>query len=264
MAKKTPRPVRTLLIFGLAIVVLYGLAALGSDLEAPSRPGPRGRHPDHPVGDRQWRRRHPDQAQAGGRHRRRASQRQRRLRGRGVHAGQPQHHRRDPGREPLRPRRLGQAHRAAAVPARGRPAAAGHPRGAAQGVRPAEPVGRARPARPAPRRRPSGPRSARPRRSHAPRRSPTPPLRLRRRARARPPRLPPSHPAAAPGHPEGRSRRQAAAVGRRTRAWSGCRSSRSSPARPRARTSPPSRRQPRRAADRLQRRGPEVPALQVR
>ncbi len=29
MAKKTPRPVRTLLIFGLAIVVLYGLAALG-------------------------------------------------------------------------------------------------------------------------------------------------------------------------------------------------------------------------------------------
>ena len=29
MAKKTPRPGRTLLIFGLAIVVLYGLAALG-------------------------------------------------------------------------------------------------------------------------------------------------------------------------------------------------------------------------------------------
>ena len=29
MAKKTPRPVRTLVIFGLAIVVLYGLAALG-------------------------------------------------------------------------------------------------------------------------------------------------------------------------------------------------------------------------------------------
>ena len=29
VAKKTPRPVRTLVIFGLAIVVLYGLAALG-------------------------------------------------------------------------------------------------------------------------------------------------------------------------------------------------------------------------------------------
>ena len=29
MAKKTPRPVRTLVIFGLAIVVLYGLAAIG-------------------------------------------------------------------------------------------------------------------------------------------------------------------------------------------------------------------------------------------
>ncbi len=29
MAKKTPRPARTLLIFGLTIVVLYGLAALG-------------------------------------------------------------------------------------------------------------------------------------------------------------------------------------------------------------------------------------------
>jgi preprotein translocase subunit SecD len=29
VAKKTPRPVRTLLVFGLAIVVLYGLAALG-------------------------------------------------------------------------------------------------------------------------------------------------------------------------------------------------------------------------------------------
>ena len=31
MAKKTPRPGRTLLIFGLAIVVLYGLAALGGE-----------------------------------------------------------------------------------------------------------------------------------------------------------------------------------------------------------------------------------------
>ena len=29
MAKKTPRPGRTLLIFGLSILVLYGLAALG-------------------------------------------------------------------------------------------------------------------------------------------------------------------------------------------------------------------------------------------
>ena len=29
MAKKTPRPARTLLVFGLVIVVLYGLAALG-------------------------------------------------------------------------------------------------------------------------------------------------------------------------------------------------------------------------------------------
>ena len=31
MAKKTPRPTRTLLIFGLVIAVLYGLAALGGD-----------------------------------------------------------------------------------------------------------------------------------------------------------------------------------------------------------------------------------------
>ena len=30
MAKKTPRPVRTLIIFGLSIVVIYGLAALGN------------------------------------------------------------------------------------------------------------------------------------------------------------------------------------------------------------------------------------------
>ena len=29
MAKKTPRPARTLLVFGLVIAVLYGLAALG-------------------------------------------------------------------------------------------------------------------------------------------------------------------------------------------------------------------------------------------
>ena len=50
MAKKTPRPVRTLLVFGLAIVVLYGLAALGQTWKPQPGPRPRGRHPDHPVG----------------------------------------------------------------------------------------------------------------------------------------------------------------------------------------------------------------------
>ena len=57
-----------------------------------------------------------------------ARQRQRRLGGRGLHLGQPQHHRRDPGQERLQPRRLGQAHGPAALPHRGRLAAAGQAR----------------------------------------------------------------------------------------------------------------------------------------
>ena len=86
VAKKTPRPGRTLLIFGLAIVVLYGLAALGEDWKPAARPRPRGRHPDHAVRDRAGRRRHARPSSSRPRHRRRARQRQRCLGGRGLHA----------------------------------------------------------------------------------------------------------------------------------------------------------------------------------
>ena len=261
MAKKTPRPVRTLRHFRAGDRRALRAGRARRDLEAPARPGPRGRHPDHPVGDRRGRRRHPDQAQAGGRHRRRARQRQRRLRGRGVHPGKPQHHRRDPGREPLRPRERGQAHRAAAVPAGRRPAAAGHPRDAAQGLGPVRARRPARPARPTPRRRPSNPRSARPPRNHAPHRSPTPRPRLRHRATGRPSQAPVDPTQQQPqitqkGAPVDKPLQWAQDPGVE---WMQKFAKFTCP--PKGENVGPEVGQPRRAADRVQRRGPEVPAL---
>ena len=119
MAKRTPRPGRTLLIFLHLDRRALRAGRARRHLEAAAGPRPRGRHPDHA------RRRY---EQSGQRSPRRSSSRprsivDRRVNGSGVseaevvHAGQPQHHRRDPRQERLEPRRLGQAHRAAALPA---------------------------------------------------------------------------------------------------------------------------------------------------
>ncbi len=47
MAKKTPRAGRTLIIFGIAVALLYAAGGPRQGLEPPARPRPRGRHPDH-------------------------------------------------------------------------------------------------------------------------------------------------------------------------------------------------------------------------
>ena len=160
----------------------------------------------------------PDQAQAGREHRRPARQRQRCLRGRGLHPGQPQHHRRDPRRERLQPRRRGQAHRAAAVPHRRRPAAARHagrsqPSESASPLRPRpRPPARPSRARRRPRRPTRRPRTRGRRRSPTPRRAADPTAPAVRAGRARRPQH----------HSQGGARSTTRSRGRRTPAPSGC------------------------------------------
>ena len=195
MAKKTPRPGRTLLIFGLAILVLYGLAALGQtwkprlglDLEGGTRITlsaiEKGVTPTKLK-------------QA-------AAIVEARANGSGVSesevstSGRPQHHRRDPRQERLQPRRLGQAHGPAALPHRGRHAAAGQAR------RPRRARPRARRARrPRPRRRPPRPPT---------RRRPTRRARTLARPRSRHPRRRPArHPSPRRRRPPRRRRRTTA------------------------------------------------------
>ncbi len=208
MAKKTPRPGRTLLIFGLAIVVLYGLAALGGtwkprlglDLEG----GTRITLSAIEQGGQNVTQTKLKQAAE---HRRLARERQRGLGGGGLHPGQPQHHRRDPRQERLEPRRLRQAHRPAALPHRGGPAAARPGGRPAEHLAEPESVGQGQPLREG---EADADRQARQghSRNHGPHRSrpPSP-----RRHRARPPRQP-STPAGPADHGQGRPRRPAAGL----------------------------------------------------
>ena len=144
MARKTARPGRTLVVFFLGLAVAYGLVALGGtwkpalglDLQGGTRITLIAK--GNPT---------PENLDEAAQHHRPARQRHRRHRGRGDHAGQPVHRRRDPRQEPPRPRRHREAPGAAALPARRllarsrRPAAASRP--APQNRRPA-------PARPRP------------------------------------------------------------------------------------------------------------------
>ena len=265
VAKKTPRPGRTLLIFGSAIVRALRPRRARRHLEAAAGARPRGRHPDHAVGDR------PAASEVTETKLKQAAgivdqprQRQRCRRGRGLHPGQPQHHRRDPRRERLQPRRRGQAHRAAALPARrrrSRSPAQPQPQSPSESASPVT----ARPARPA-------------------RPSPTPSRRRRRRpARPRPnPRPAPFADADAlrrPAPPSPTARRSPArrpsrdrpkgALGRRPVAWA------QNPGtewlqkfaaftcpEPRVPPRPRIDRRPGPAADRLRRGRTEVPAVQ--
>ena len=113
MARKTARPGRTLWCSSLGLAIAYGLVALGGtwkpalglDLQGGTRITLIAK--GNPS---------PDEPRRGRRHHRPARQRLRCLRGRGDHAGQPVHRRRDPRQEPPRPRRHRQAPGAAALP----------------------------------------------------------------------------------------------------------------------------------------------------
>ncbi len=115
MARKTARPGRTLVVFFLGLAIAYGLVALGGtwkpelglDLQGGTRITLIAKGSPSP-----------DEPRRGREHHRPARQRLRRHRGRGDHAGQPVHRRRDPRRQPPRPRRHRQAPGAAALPPR--------------------------------------------------------------------------------------------------------------------------------------------------
>ncbi len=117
MARKLPRPARTLVVFFVGLAIAFGLVALagswtprlGLDLQGGTRITP----------GRQRRGRHAGEPRRGRQHHRQRVNGIRRRRGRGHHPGRPDHRGRDPRRDPSRPRRDGQAPGAAAVPGGG-------------------------------------------------------------------------------------------------------------------------------------------------
>ena len=100
MAKKASRPGRTLIVFALVMLAMYGGLALtntwkpklGLDLQGGTRITLEASHRDR-RGD------HPGEARRGRRDHRQPGQRLRRRGVRGLHPGRPQHHHRDPGPE---------------------------------------------------------------------------------------------------------------------------------------------------------------------
>ena len=244
VAKKTPRPVRTLLIFGLAIVVLYGLAALGQtwkprlglDLEG----GTRITLSAIDSGD----------AVTPTKLKQAAGIVDARVNGSGVSEAEvstqgnrniiveiPGENRSDLVNSVKRTAQL-RFRLVAGQPQPGTPEA--QPKASDQ----SEPVGQ--PVRQG-RLQEEG-QAARGRQGHA-ETTPRPVRRhpdsgSRHRARGRPPRLPRIPLSSSPRSPRRALRSTSRCSGRRTRAWSGCRSSRSSPAHRRARTWPPRRTTP--------------------
>ena len=259
VAKKTPRPGRTLLIFGLTIARPLRAGRPRPDLEAAPRARPRGRHPDHAVGDHQGGASHPDQAQAG----RRASSTQR-VNGSGVSEAEvsTQGNRNIiveiPGENASNlvdaVKRTAQLRFriVAGQPQPGTPAASRASSPPSPSARPALRQGQADADRRRRRRPTRRPRTRGRRRSPSPTPTPTP--------RRRSPR--PRRPQAAAADRQGRVRRRPAGLVAEPRRRVAAEVRRVHlPGEGRRRR--PDRRRRRRAADRLQRRRPEVPAVQV-